>query len=88
MAWRPGALLHVLHGVVCLFVFPCGALRLGGLFPLSLSHTLLVPWLSCPMRAGDSRGRALLLVVAWPLCPFSPALTSASLRRVAAWHIV
>ena len=25
------------------FIFQCGALRLGGLFPLSLSHTLLVP---------------------------------------------
>ena len=69
-------------------IFPCGALRLGGLFPLTLSHTLLVPWLPCPMCAGDSSGRALLLVVAWPLCFFPRALTSAPLRLVTAWGIV
>ena len=74
-------------GVPFLF-FPCGALRLGGLFPLLLSHTLLVPWLPCPMRAGDSSGRALLLVVGWPLCPFPRAWTSAPFRRVAAWRIM
>ena len=70
------------------FIFRCGAVRLGGLFPLSLSHTLLVPWLPCPMHAGDSSRRALLLVVAWRLCPFPRALTSAPFRRVAAWRIV
>ena len=70
------------------FIFPCGALRSGGLFPLSLSHTLLVPWLPRPMRVGDSSGCARLLVVAWRLCSFPRALTSAPLRRVAAWRIV
>ena len=70
------------------FIFPCGALRFGGLFPLSLSHTLLVPWLPCPMRAGDSSGCALLLVVAWRLCPLPRVLTSAPFSRVAAWRVV
>ena len=69
-------------------IFQCGALRLGGLFPLSLSHTLLVPWVPRPMRAGDSSGCALLFVVAPRLCPFPRALTSAPFRRVAAWRIV
>ena len=73
---------------VPLFIFLCGALRWGGLFSLSLSHTLLLPWLPCPMRAGNSSGCALLLVVAWQLCPFARALTSAPLRSVAAWRIV
>ena len=72
-------------------VFPCGALRLGGLFPLMLSHTLtlLVSWRPLPMRAGDVSGPALLLVVVQPLCPFPRALrTSARFRRVEAWRIV
>ena len=88
MAWRPRAPLHVIHGVVCLSLFFRVALRLGGLFPLSLSNTLLVPWLPRPLRAGDSSGCALLLVVAWRLCPFPRAMTSAPFRHVAAWRIV
>ena len=78
----------VFHGF---HVFSCGALRYGGLFPLMLSHTLtlLVSWRSRPMRAGDVSGRALFLVVMWPLGPFPRALrTSAPFRRVAAWRIV
>ena len=72
-------------------VFSCGALRLGGLFPLTLSHTLtlLVSWRPRPMRAGDVSGRALLLVAVRPLCPFPRVLrTSAPFRCVAAWRIV
>ena len=93
-SWLLGARGHfcvrfmVFHGFP---VFPCGALRSGGLFPLMLSHTLtlLVSWRPRPMRAGDVSGRALLLVVVRPLCPFPRALrTSAPFRRVAAWPIV
>ena len=63
------------------FFSPCGALRLGGLFPLSISHTLLVPWLPCPMRAGDSSGRALLLVVhGVAVVPFPSCVDLGSLR--------
>ena len=63
----------VFHGFP---VFSCGALRLGGLFPLLLSHTLtlLVSWGPRPMRAGDVSGRALLLVAVRPLYPFPRAL--------------
>ena len=78
----------VFHGFP---VFSCGALRLGGLFPLTLSHTLtlLVSWRLRPMRAGDVSGCALLLVVVRPLCPFPCALRiSAPFCRVAAWRIV
>ena len=70
------------------FFLLCGALRLDGLFPLSLSPTLLVPWLPRPMHEGDSSECALLLLVAWRLCPFPRELTSAPFRRVAAWRIV
>ena len=92
-----GQCVHEHTSCVCLIVshgFPvdsCGALRLGGLFPLMLSHTLtlLVSWGPRPMRAGDVRGRALLLVAVRLLCPFPRALrTSAPFRRVAAWRIV
>ena len=85
------------HSCVCFMVFHgfpvfwCGALRLGGLFPLMLSHTLtsLVSWRPRPMRAGDVSGRAVLLVVVRPLCPFPRALrTSAPFRQVAACRIV
>ena len=78
----------VFHGFS---VFSSGALRLGGLFPLMLSHTLtlLVSWRPCPMRAGDVSGRALLLVAVRRLCPFFLALrTSAPFSRVASWRIV
>ena len=78
----------VFHGFP---VFSCGALCLGGLFLLLLSHTLslLLSWRPRPMRAGDVSGRAFLLVAVRPLCPFPRALrTSAPLRRVAAWRII
>ena len=89
-AWRLRALLRVFHGVVLLSLFFRVALCVwGGLFPLMLSHTLLVSWRPRPMRAGDDSGRAHLLVVARLLCPFPRALrTSAFFRRVAAWPIV
>ena len=70
-------------------VFPCGALCLGGLFPLMLSHTLLVSWRPRPMRTGDDSGRALLLLVARSLCPFPCALrTTAPFLPEAAWRIL
>ena len=73
----------VFHGFP---VFSCGALCLGRLFPLMLSHTLtlLVSWRPRPMRAGDVSGRALLLVAVRLLCPIPRALrTPAPFRRVA-----
>ena len=80
--------LHVSHGVVCLFFFRV-ALSASVVFsPCQSRKTLLVPWLPRPMCAGDSSGCPLLLVVVWQLCPFPRALTSAPLRRVAAWRIV
>ena len=92
-----GVCVHRHTSCVCFLVFhgspvlSCGALRLGGLFPLMLSHTLtlLVSWRPCPMRAGDVSGRALLLVAVRQLCPFPRALrTSAPFSRVASWRIV
>ena len=92
-----GVCVHAHTSCVCFMVFhgfpvfACGPLRLVGLFPLMLSHTLnlLVSWRPRSMRAGDVSGRALLLVVVRPLCPFPRALrTSAPFCRVAAWRIV
>ena len=73
--------------VWCAFcVFPCGALFLGGLFPLMLSHTLLVSWRPRPMHSGDDSGCALLLAVVQSLCSFGHALrTGAPFPRAAAW---
>ena len=98
MPWRAcGVCVHGHTSCVCFMVFhgfpvfSCGALRLGGLFPLmlSLTLTLLVSWRPRPMRAGDVSGRALLLVAVRPLYPFPRALCiSAPFRLVASWRIV
>ena len=65
-----GVCVHGHTSCVCFMVyhgfpvFSCGTLRLGGLFPLMLSHTLtlLVSWRPRPMLTGDVSGRAYLLV--------------------------
>ena len=102
ISWRAygGSLGVCVHGhtsCVCCMVFhgfsflSGGPLRLGGLFPLMLSHTLtlLVAWCPRPMRAGDVSRRAHLLAVVRSLCRCPRALrTSAPSCLVAAWRIV
>ena len=77
--------------LACVSWFPCffvWRFAFGGSLLLD-AFTHLVSRRPRPMRAGDVSGRALLLVVVWPLCPFPRALrTSAPFRRVAAWRIV
>ena len=91
LSWRVRAwayLLRVFHGVSwfpCFFVW---RFAFGGSLLLD-AFTHLVSRRPRPMRAGDVSGRALLLLVVWPLCPFPRALrTSAPFRRVAVWRIV